>query len=273
MSEVSDNGRGVMVAFANHNHAFAYYYGVFKTLFMEISDTVNLETIHKKISTFISEFDYGIATIEEVLRLRGRLREISDEFDGDVEAKTLAYKSNLGFAQQVQYLKKFYYYYLQYLEVVSQFVEGLVVSFMPNTNMQKKILRYSNNNLFFEKKKEYKGEVLRALSDFDIKNFTFGFNMLLTFSYAYFLFINNETKILLDEMFSLILSKFLSHECLSLLIKGNNLSRADQAELRKISKDIHYYLLMCNSLVNNSFSDYGIDPKKYEKIDLDVTGI
>ena len=150
------------------------------------------------------------------------------------------------------------------------FVSELTSTYMPNTNLQRKLLRFTNNQMFFEKFTEHKENVIEALAAFDIRNFTEGYNKLITFYYAYSLFINDKDKETLVNMFSYALTYYLSKDTLLMLEKQEITS--DQA-LRISKKEalLHRILLYSISLMNQSFSNYDVLPKLQNKVYIDKT--
>ena len=90
---------------------------------------------------------------------------------------------------------------------------------MPNTNLQRKLLRFSNNQMFFEKFTQHKEKVIESLANFEIRKFTESDNKLVTFYFAYSLFINEQDKVTLTKMFSYALSYYLSSDTLKLIAR------------------------------------------------------
>jgi hypothetical protein len=137
--------------------------------------------------------------------------------------------------------------------------------------MQRKMIKYSNNQLFFEKLIEYKKEVMQKIATFNIIQFRETFNVFLTYYFAYRLFILENDRIVIDEMLTLALSKVLNVKTLKVLIAYPNLTELDAKYIDHAEQQMDTIFLFCNGIINDSFSKYGILPKINEKIYVDRT--
>lgn len=263
----------VGLTYANYNYAFISFYNQYKNVCLKVSENTklhNLREIRKIIATFIYENEYTIADENKRKTYTKQLLELKIKSDQDQElisslTKDLEYMTNI-----IQYKRKYYEYFLDYLLILGNFVAELTATYMPNTNLQRKLLRFTNNQMFFEKFTEHKEKVIESLSAFDIRNFTESYNKLVTFYFAYSLFINEKDKDTITKMFSYILTYYLSKDNLKLLAKTDiNINQA--VKISKIESGLHRALLFCLSLMNQSFSNYDVLPKLQNKVYIDRT--
>jgi len=260
----------VQVTFSNYNYSFSYFYTKYKELCIEISNTQSLSVIRKKVTAFAYDFSYAITTNQKRVEYWNRFKAIREAIDSDTDYIKIINKTSIDFKLEVKYYNKFYFYLINYLEVLSEFVSELTATLMPHTNLQRKLVRFFNTQEFFEKLSNYKSKVLTKLGEFKISNFIEGFNSILIFYKAYYLFINENEKYVIEEILSICLSKFLSGEVMRVLNKASP-SRGDGEYIKKLETEIYENLLYCNSLINISFSNYGILPKPGEKVYVDKT--
>jgi len=222
------------------------------------------------ITTFVYENEYSILDRQKRGTFQRLLFELKQRTDNDLELKS-AFKKDLSYTKnKIIYKRKYYQYFRQYLLILGNFVSELNATYMPNTNMQRKLLKYSNNQLFFEKFTQHKEKVIEALSQFNLHNFTEAFNKLVTFYFAYSLFINEDDKKRLDLMFTYSLSYYLSNENLSLLAK-EDYTTDQKSMISKSEAGLHRSLLFCLSLMNENFSSYDVLPRLQNKVYIDKT--
>jgi len=263
----------VGITYANYNYAFTSFYEQYKVLCLKISENSelkNLTQVRKNIMTFIFENEYTIDDIEKRNAYRTQLLELKVKADNDAELKSALGKDLDYTKNKILYRRKYYEYFLQYLNILGNFVAELTTTYMPHTNMQKKLLRFSNNQMFFEKFTQHKEKVLEILADFDIHKFTEAYNKLVTFYFAYSLFINEQDKLILNKMFSYGLSYYLSGDTLQLIAKEEP-SYDQSVKISRIEAGLHRVLLFCLSLMNQSFSNYDVLPKLQSKVYIDKT--
>lgn len=261
------------LTFANYNYAFNSFYEQYKQLCLKISENTQLKDmieIRKAISTFIYENEYTIDDIDKRNHYRQNLLDLKTRADNDVDLKAALNKDLEYTTNKIQYRKKYYEYFLRYLLILGDFISELTTTYMPNTNIQRKLLKFSNNQMFFEKFTQHKEKVLESLSSFSIRNFTESYNMLVTFYFAYSLFINEQDRITLGKMFSYALTYYLDTDTLQLLAKDEP-SFEQKFKIAKIESGLHRVLLFCLSLMNQSFSDYDVLPKLKNKVYIDKT--
>lgn len=264
---------GISLTFVNYNYAFRNFYEHYEDLCIKLSEKNLLSDISEigtLISSFIYEYDYTIK--DEVLRFqfRDKLRKITQLMQNDEEIVKILNNDKDLISNRLKFYRKYYNYFIMYLELLGSFAFELTSTFMPNTNIQKKLLRFSNNQAFFEKFSHHKKIVLEGLSNFRISNFNEAFNKLIIFYFAYLLFINEQDRGLLNKIFSNILSIYLSDETFKHL-HNDSLTISQVQFIKGIAYEIHQALLFCNSKMNVSFSNYDVLPKIQKKIYIDKT--
>lgn len=274
--ENSYHYKQVQVTFRNDNIAFSDFHESYRLLCIALATTSNLREVFQKVSAFIYNFDYALSNQESKQEYRKQLLDLKLSMDNDNNLKELLDFNTLTTAEQIKYYALYYTYYLKFLDILSRYAEQLSSTFMPNTNIQKKILSFSNNQHFFENFKTYKSQVSDSLSNFKINEFRKAFDQFLTYYYAYSLFITTSTRDKIDKLLTLSLSLLLNEDIILLLKKydpsyKNCFSFYEWEDFFKVHNSILDNLLVCNSLINESFSQYGILPKINEKVYVDKT--
>lgn len=265
--------KDIRLNFTNYNYAFNNFYDNYKETCLKLSDKINvtdLQDIRKLISTFIYEYDYTIDDINKKESYRQQLKVIQQEMIDDEELSKISNKDFSIISNRIEYQNLYYFYFLKYLAVFGKYIAELTDSFMPNTNIQKKQLRFSNSQLFFEKFSQHKRIVVESLADFKLYSFSVCFNKMITFYYAYNLYINNNDKILIDRLFSLIISYYLDKKNLGLMMVSSP-SASQLNGLSYNSQVLNEGLLYVNSVMNSSFSSFDVLPKIQKKIYEDRT--
>lgn len=265
--------RPVSLTFVNHNYTFGTFYNNYKQQCLAIAEKTHiqeLDQIRKIISTFIYDNDWTIRDKAQRNYYRERLSKINLRFREDHEARKILTKDFQIVKHRLAHHYKYYEYFLAYLHLLGDFAKELTATFMPHTNIQKKLLKYSNNQYFFDKFMEHKKIVLDSLSSFNLFEFSKTYNNLITFYYAYSLYINNQDRLQIEQLFSLILSIFLNQSNLSLL-DNDSLNPNQLTIARDTEALLHNGLLFVNSKMNSSFSDYDVLPKLQSKVYVDKT--
>lgn len=265
--------KDIRLTFTNYNYAFNDFYENYKDTCIKLSEKTSIDQlpeIRKLIATFIYEYDYTISDIAKKESYRQRIRKLSNKLNEDEDLGKLSRRDFTVTRNRIEYQHSYYHYFLQYLELFGDFISELTETFMPNTNVQKKHLRFSNNQIFFEKFTMHKKIVLESLSEFSIMNFSNCYNKMITFYYAYSLFINTADRIVIDKLFSLVISFYLDRRSLNLLLT-DNLSPSQITQLSSRSLVINDAMLYINSIMNASFSSYDVLPKIQKKIYSDRT--
>lgn len=265
--------KDVSLKFTNYNYAFNNFYSNYKEQCIKIASKTKISEIFeiaRLISAFIYEYDYTIKELEKKYMYRNELKIIKHELDNDDRINRIKNIDIEIINNKIEYARIYYSYFLRYLSVMGRFVTELTSSFMPNTRLQRKLVRFSNNQAFFENFIIHKKTILDSLSDSSIAKFRESFNLLVTFYYAYNLFINDGEKAAIDKLFTLALSIYLNEDTLKLLATDSP-SPQQTRKLYIIESTLHNILLYCNSKMNESFSYYDVLPKIRQKIYVDKT--
>ena len=272
--EVSmQQNKDIRLTFTNYNYAFNNFYDNYKDTCLKISEKTKINEIleiRRLVSTFIYEYDYSIDDPSKKKSYRDQLKEIRKVMSQDEEISRIMNKDFSIISNQIEYQNKYYYYFLMYLDLFGKFISELTETFMPNTNVQKKQLKFSNNQAFFEKFTQHKRIVMESLTDFKISEFSRCYNKMITFYYAYSLFINNSDRNTIDNLFSLLISFYLNRKNLNLLLISNP-SPMQISRLQMNSQILNDGLLFINSIMNHSFSSYDVLPKIQKKVYVDRT--
>jgi len=261
----------VGLTFSNYNNAFNYYFNQYKDLCINITNDDNIISVNSRILSFISDFEYSVASVSSRKRFREEAIELLNDVRFSREIRDLEQRRGSNFTAQVDYMKNYYVYFIKHLNLLSEFVEELRHTFMPNTSIQKKLIKYANNQPFFDTLTQFKKLVTDSIGTFDILNFKKSFNTLLIFYNAYSQYINEKTKVIVDKSMSLILSIYLNPEILNILKKKPNFSRDDIETLKNTSAVILQSLLFILSQINISHSNFDLIPKIERKLYQDMT--
>jgi len=265
----------VEVQFANYTSSFNYFFQEYKNMCIEVSEAKNIKDLFTRVYSFMSEFSYGVPLESDKQKYDTQMIAVKEEMLKDkllIRFLGLT-QDRLTRSDEYEYLKRYYYYFNKIMSVLASFSETLTATLMPNLNVQKKLLRFYNSNMFFEKLSEYKRQMLQELSKFDINDFRVPLNMFITFYYAYKLFITEKDRILTEEVIQLSLDLLLSEDTLDLLKRFPKLYGDEMVDLYDCENLIHSCLMYCNSVINSSLSEFGILPKINHKKYIDTTGI
>jgi hypothetical protein len=262
----------IKLNFSNYNYAFNNFYQNYMDVCIKLSEYISIEQladVRKLISCFIYEYDYTLE-FNKKESYRNKLIEISNMLNNDNEISKIQNRDFSIAANRIEYQHMYYNYFLLYLDIFGSFVSELAETFMPNTNIQKKLFKFSSNQPFFEKFIQHKQIVLTSLSEFKIIDFSKCYNKMITFYYAYSLFVNLSDRKIIDHIFSLLISFYLDKRTLNLLM----VDRPSQIQINELScnsQTLHHGLLYINSLMNMSFSSYDVLPKIQKKVYVDRT--
>lgn len=264
---------GIALTFVNYNYAFSNFYESYKNLCLNLSEKILLNEINQVknlIMAFIYDNEYTIRDKSRRLYYRDLLDQLNLKMQGDESIIQIINNDKAILTNRILYYTKYYEYFLSYLQILGNFVYELTSTFMPNTNIQKKIIRFSNNQIFFQKFTEHKGLISESLANFKIMEFNKTYNKLLIFYYAYHLFINDDDKKNIEKILSVLLSIYLHKDTL-MILNNYNVGLSQMQQTHKIENLLHKGLLYCNSLMNLSFSNYDVLPKIRTKIYTDRT--
>jgi len=261
----SNKTGNVQVTFSNYNNAFSYFFNQYKELCLSVIAERNIKLVNNKTLAFLCDFEYAIPETNNK-SYRSKAMDLFNKINTDLDLEEKQRRANSGsFLSEVEYTKIYYKYFIEHLNLIGSFAEELTPSFMPNTTIQQKLVRFANDQPFYDTLTQFKQEVVSNLGAFDILDFKKPFNSLLTFYYAYSLFINEKVRHIVDKTLTLILSLYLNEKILNIIKKKPHFTMDDRKILNEASSTIFYYLMFCNLHINKSFSNYGILPKIEKK--------
>ena len=257
---VDYKSENVQVTFSNYLNAFNYFFSEYKSLCTSLISSDNIKLINSKILSFICDFEYGIPEGNSN-NYRSEAIALFNKISLDDNLKELERRRQSSFIAEVEYTKVYYKYYIENLNLLGRFAEDLTPSFMPKTQLQKKMIRFGNDQPFYDTLTAFKKEVIDNIGSFNILDFKKAYNSVLIFYNAYGLFVNEKARHIVENTLSCILSIYLHDNTLHILKKNPHFTIDDKEYLSKYSNTIHYYLMFCNLQINKSFSNYGILPK------------
>lgn len=166
-----------------------------------------------------------------------------------------------------------YFKIIKYIfEIIGNFSDELTITFMPGKSDRTKELPYSNNNPFFDYFTKYKSAITKDLEEFDIRNWSKHISMLIGFYYAYYPYIDVQSRILINDLFDDIINFLLIENVFSLIRKENyNLNKKDKLEIKMIDEQIQRSLNCIFCRCNTSFSQFGVMPQIKKKKYFDTT--
>lgn len=268
-----NESKDIQVTFTNYNYSFEAFYSQYKEVCLSIIDNKNLIDNIREVTLFFYEYDYSISDMAKRQYYHSSLKKLKDEIAKNKILELMNSNKGKGVDKRNENLKIYFIYLIKVLDLLSEFVAELTSSFMPRTNLQKKKIRYANNQLFFQKFGEVKKIVLENLSTFKITEFVKPYKSFLVYYYAYSLYVDDIRKKQVSKHLSLALSYYCNKDLEGIFKKYPSISENDKRLFRKVSDSIMDCLSVSNSILNQSFSNYGILPKLNEKVLIDTTGI
>ena len=263
-----DNHR---VTWSYETYTFSEFFKEYLKMCRSIEESNNIYDVHNRINVFISEYLYAVPKKDVQMQITSDLMDIKMDMDSNEELTHYLKLPSMSNKQEVEYLRIFFKYFLELLESLSFFMKNLSSTFLPHTAVQKKFLRYYNNEFFFQKLTEHKNEVLSKLSSFKITKFSNSVVSFLLYYQSYNLFVTVRDNDFINKCLSITVTKLLSDEVLYSISQSPNIPRRELEFLKITSKQVSSTLLLCNTAMNNSFSKYGILPKVYTEVLGDTT--
>jgi hypothetical protein len=267
---------GVQLTWTYDTYAFTDFHENYRSLCSELGKSISLREAGQKITSFVYDFDYCLINKDEKNAVHKTSEELRFRIDNDSNLQE-AFKRCDGSRRYMLEYKKYYYgYLLEYLKIMGEFSEKLAPTFMPHTTIQKKLLAFYNNQPFFEQFKVIKREISLSLTNYRIIDFTSTADKILTYYFAYSMFISEKHKFYIERLLSLFLTKLLDEEIIRFLERYDPTykgcySPTDWEKFYTLQDGSLEVLLMVNSLMNDSFSKYGVLPKISEKKYVDKT--
>lgn len=263
------------VVFANLNYAFMQFQVQYKTLCQEISENhkKNIYKSFKLAKSFIYEYLNYVKEDNIKNQILKEINRINNKLMNDTTYSKLS-KDKTSVDNIILFNQTYYYYLIDIFKLLGIFGDELTSTFMPHRTDRQKLFKYRNDNPFFEQFIPYKSMLSQRLGVFSIFEFKHSFDFMLGFYYAYYSFIDESSRLLIEKVYSDLLSIVLSDKVLSMIIKGfSSLDKADKVYIRKIDNIIHDSLLNIFNKANYSYSLFGIMPTIEDKITIDRTTI
>ena len=266
----------ITVNYSNLTYAFIKFQEQYKNLCQNISeaDKNKINASLKRANTFVWEYLPFIRSSEFRSYLLGELDKIKAELYSDTEFNKLCVTANKNINQGIDFNQRYYYYLVKILKTIRLFGDELSKTFMPNKTDSEKLFKYWNNNSFFEQFTTYKSNTAEKLASFTIKDFKDGFAYFMGFYFAYYLFIDEKSRVLCERVFSNILNIVLDRNILIITVSPySNLSSEKKELLKQIDYEIHNGINNIFFRCNYSYSLYGVMPRMEDKVLIDRTAI
>jgi hypothetical protein len=265
----------VTVNYANLAYAFMKFQEQYKTICQEISQAKRTALIQsfKKANSFVFEYLAFIKSKEFRDYLITYLEKLHKEIYDDIEYEKVSHRRNKTPTEIITLNQKYFYYLIKIFKLIGTYGDELSKTFMPNKTDREKLFKYWNNNAFFEQFTFYKASVSAAIANFDLRNFKDGFSYFLGFYFAYYLFIDEESRHLSEKIFSNILNIYLNREIQTIILYPKDLSAEKKELLKDIDYNIHKGLNNIFFRCNYSYSRYGVLPRMEQKTLIDETSM
>jgi len=263
-----NKNQSVELGFSNYTYSFNFFYDSYKKLCIDISESIDINKTKGRIYGFIAEFSYAIPSEEKKREFLRRVVTANISINQDDKIQELVSMPSLLRSQEIEYLKLYYRHYAVLLQILGEFTGELTTTLMPNTNIRQKEIRFSNNQMFFDKFTEFKRILMDALSGFTIQDFRIPISLFITYYFAYKMFIAEKDRIYIEAAIEALTVVLLSDEVLSLLARTKLLPE-EKKYLIKIESEIHELIMRCHIRMNDSFSSMNVIPKVDKKIAVD----
>lgn len=264
----------VTVNFSNFTFSFIKFQEQYKNLCQNIS-TEKKYFMHNnitKIRSFLFEYLAFVKSQDMRNMYINYVDKINNELNNDEEFERLRKIKDKGNQNKIIYYQKYYEHIIKIFKFIGSFGDELSKTFMPNKSDREKYFRYWNNNAFFEQFTTYKSKASEQLSQFKLHNFNEVFIYFLGFYFAYYLFIDEESRVLCERIMSNILNIILTNEILSLMIcNKSELTNKKIKKIQKIENVIHKALASIFFRCNYSYSQYNVLPRIENKVLTDKT--
>ena len=253
------------VVYAHDNPNFIYFNERYLEVCSEISKTLSIRNVRRMVSTFIYEFSYSIIDQDDWQNIRNSLAGLNHQVASDSNFTKIMEKEDVSFREEVQFYPIYYKYFLNYLSILGEFMAKLSATYLPRTSLRRAAFRYINLDPFYKKLHEFKGLLFQEMSKFSIERFRLNFNIFITFYYAHKLFISQKYRNQIEVNVGKILGIFINSTTIDVLSMSPDYSTDNIRYLEIQETRLHFAILHCISLINQAFSDRGINPKIEER--------
>lgn len=277
-----------VVNFANLNHEFTMFHQKHKDLCQSISgmeskqdqdlriDSKNIvEKLKHTKANIIEYFAYTSRDFQK--KVKEDMNNLMEDLIEDSEYEKLRVTpkgARRTPGQNVIFYQKYYKYIIKLFSIIGFYGDEMTTTFMPRKSDRQKMLKYSNQGEFYGQFTRYKTSVSRELGKFNIYKCHKTIIYLLGFYFAYYLFIEPESRKLCEEVFSNILSIVTDNKILSVLATGKeHLTGPQRGVMRDLDLKLQDGLLAIFARMTYSYSEFGVMPKLDKKILIDKTTI
>lgn len=277
-----------VVNFANLNHEFTMFHQKHKDLCQSISGMEskqdqdlrvdNKNIIDKLKHTKANIIEYFVYTSRDFQKkVKKDMNDLMEELldDTDYEKLRIVPKgSRRNPNQNIIFYQKYYKYIIKLFSIIGFYGDEMTTTFMPRKSDRQKMLKYSNQGEFYSQFTRYKYSVSGELGKFNIYNCHKTIIYLIGFYFAYYLFIEPESRKLCEGVFSNILSIVTDGSVLTALATGKDtITKGQRALMRDLDLRLQDGLLAIFARMTYSYSEFGVMPKIDRKILIDKTTI
>lgn len=260
------------ITFTNQNSNYEFFYKSMKETMINISNETNLFKCQKILSSFISNFLYGVVEEEYKERIENDLIKINNDIINDYEIQKIIKYDENKINVALEYTQKYYEYYTRLASLFGLFLEGLNQTLMPNTTASNKKVRYSNNNHFFITYPQVKQDISENLSSFRIDYFTRTVNGIIIFYYAYRSYVTKNERENIEFILNGLVEFVTDKDFLRLVGKEFKTTK-DKEVLDILQMRLYKIIIKVYGLLNEEHSIYDLNPKIEKRVYIDKTGM
>jgi len=260
------------IYFSNSDVSFDFFYKNMGEVLTGLIIDQNLYKSNKKIFSFIGNFLHAVNTDEKKQEIQKRLLSISRELENDNDIKRLIKYDQQNIDITVPYLKKYYFYFIKQIKLLSYFLSSLDRTYMPTTDLSKSLFKWKNYLQFFNCYISLKQTVTNNLASFSLLKFQEPLNSILIFYYGYNQYITLNTKLKIEKALEELINYISTDDILKLISKEYKTS-GDNELIGSIKWKINLILLEIYNQINGDHSMYNIIPKIQKKVYIDSTSI
>lgn len=260
------------IYFSNSDVSFEFFYKNMENLLIDLISEQNIYKTNRKVFSFIGNFLYAVDTDENRKKVQDDWLEICKELEYDEELKRLIKLDQQEIDIIVPYIRKYYYYFVKQIKLLSYFLASLDRTYMPTTDISKSLFKWQNYIHFFNSYITFKQLVTDNMSGFSIIKYQQPINSILIFYYAFNQYVTNDERVIMEKVLSLLIEFFMDKDYLKLINKDYKTSK-DEKIIQDIKWKINRYLIEIYNRINNEHSIYNIIPKMQKKVYVDATNI
>lgn len=260
------------IYFSNSDVSFEFFYKNMANLMVDLISEQNIYKTNRKIFSFIGNFLYAVDTDDNRVRIQDNWLKIYKELENDKELKRLIKLDQQEIDITVPHIRKYYYYFVKQIKILSGFLASLDRTYMPTTDLSKSLFKWKNYLHFFNGYITFKQLVTDNLSSFSIIKYQQPINSILIFYYAFNQYVRNDTKVVIENSLSKLTDFIMDIEYIKLVNKEYKTTK-DHELLTNIKWKINQFLLEIYNRINNEHSIYNIIPKIQKKVYVDATNI